>query len=36
MPEGLLAIAWIVAFYAFLTGGLYLMLTYKLRQKIKA
>lgn len=35
MPEGVFAIAWIVSFYAFLTGGLYLMLAYRLKRSSK-
>lgn len=31
--EGLLAIAWIVGFYAILTGALYLMLAFRLRRR---
>ena len=33
LPEGVLMIAWIVSFYAFVTGVLYIMLAFKLRQK---
>ncbi|CAK7038831.1 MAG: hypothetical protein DELT_00692 [Desulfovibrio sp.] len=34
--EGLIAIAWIISFYAFLTGGITLMLAYNLRKRCAA
>lgn len=32
LPEGVLAIAWVVGLYALITGGLYLMLAFRIRK----